>query len=83
MESVTNCNYSEKVGLVEKILVLISILEILPNASSELAKSFPHISGSKSSQNTIQFVTFLFQGLSCCSQRQQVWCKVKLYGVDV
>jgi hypothetical protein len=31
METVRNCNYSEKVGLVEKILVLISILEILPN----------------------------------------------------
>jgi hypothetical protein len=51
MESVTNCNYSEKFGLVEKILVCISILEILPNACSAPKKSFSHISGSKRNEN--------------------------------
>jgi hypothetical protein len=31
MASVTHCDYSEKNGLVEKILIVISILEMFPN----------------------------------------------------
>jgi hypothetical protein len=40
MASVINCDYSENTGLVEKILVLVLILEIFPNFLFELKKSF-------------------------------------------
>jgi hypothetical protein len=43
MVSVTNCDYSEINGLVQKILILTSILGILPNSCLELKKSFSHM----------------------------------------
>jgi hypothetical protein len=38
-----NCDYSDKIGIVEKVLVLIYILGILPNSHLELKTSFSNM----------------------------------------
>jgi hypothetical protein len=42
MARVINCDYSENVGIIEKILILILILKSIPNSCLELKKLFSH-----------------------------------------